>query len=113
MTISFTVRTNNEERSISKVLEGIFKQDIVHPCEVILVGSGSVDNTVSIAKVFGCSIIRLRPEEFSFGGALNMVENSTGEILVGRSGHTTHLPGVSGVCDLLGGHTVRNRAGNI
>lgn len=59
------------------------------PIEIIVVDSGSTDDTVRIAESFGCRIIRVKPEEFSFGRALNIgIKNASGEIIINLSGHS-------------------------
>lgn len=59
------------------------------PDEVIVVDSGSTDATRSIAEAFGASICSLRPDEFSFGRALNVGVSaaSSVEFVVFASAH--------------------------
>ena len=90
MRISVIVRTYNESLYLAKLLLGIQKQEIPQGTEVeiVLVDSGSTDNTVSIAQDSGCRIVGIAKEEFSFGRSLNLgCETATGEILVFISGH--------------------------
>jgi glycosyltransferase involved in cell wall biosynthesis len=55
---------------------------------VILVDSGSSDSTVSIAESFGAGIVKIRPEEFTFGRSLNLgVQKTTRELVVIASAH--------------------------
>lgn len=68
---SVIVRCYNEERHIGKLLSGIAAQE--HPPrEIIVVDSGSIDATVSIAERFATTIIRVSQGMFSFGHALNV-----------------------------------------
>ncbi|MCC7511026.1 MAG: glycosyltransferase family 2 protein, partial [Anaerolineae bacterium] len=84
---SIVVRAYNEERHLPRLLEGIARQT-VEDAEVILVDSGSTDATVSIAEAFGARIVRIRPEEFTFGRSLNFgVRAATRELVVVASAH--------------------------
>ncbi len=84
--ISIIIRAYNEEKHIGKLLKGIQQQSL--DSEVILVDSGSTDQTVSIAEKYGVKIVRLSPDEFSFGYALNLgCEVASGEFLVFASAH--------------------------
>ncbi|RRB04232.1 glycosyltransferase family 2 protein [Larkinella rosea] len=88
MTCSLIIRAFNEEAHIGKLLNGIQQQEIGIDLEVILVDSGSKDNTVRIAESYGAKIVRIRPEEFSFGRALNIgCQHATGDILLFASAH--------------------------
>lgn len=85
--VSIVVRTKNEEKNIKKCLEGIFRQKINKSFEVIIVDSGSTDNTLKIASQFPCKIIKIPPEEFTYPHALNVgVTHSKGEYCVFISG---------------------------
>jgi len=70
MKISIVIRTFNEQRFLKYLLSGLQKQTI-KDIEVIVVDSGSTDQTVEIARGFGARIIEIKPEEFSFGRSLN------------------------------------------
>ncbi|RCR68807.1 glycosyltransferase family 2 protein [Larkinella punicea] len=88
MTCSIIIRAFNEEAHIGKLLNGIRHQETVADLEVILVDSGSKDQTVRIAESYGAKIVRIRPEEFSFGRALNIgCQHASGDILLFASAH--------------------------
>ena len=56
--------------------------------KIVIVDSGSTDNTLDIARQFGCRIVHIRKQEFSYGRSLNMgCDASSGEVLVFISGH--------------------------
>lgn len=87
--ISVVIRTKNESKYLGKVLKRLKEQQYAGPVEIILVDSGSTDDTVSIAEGFGCRIVCMKPEEFSFGRALNVgIERAAGEIIINLSGHS-------------------------
>ncbi|HUM24804.1 MAG TPA: glycosyltransferase family 2 protein [Anaerolineales bacterium] len=85
--ISIIIRAYNEEKYIGRLLEGI-KQQTVQDVDVILVDSGSTDSTVAIAESYGTRIVRIRPEEFTFGRSLNFgVKEAKREFIVMASAH--------------------------
>ncbi len=84
---SIVIRAFNEEQHIGRLLSGIEQQSI-DDREVILVDSGSTDATLAIASHFPVKIIKLPPEEFTFGHALNVgCSHAGGEYLVFASAH--------------------------
>ena len=90
MRVSIVIRTYNESRYLPELLDminaqvGIAKQDY----EIVLVDSGSTDNTLCIAKRYGVRVVPIRKEEFSFGRSLNIgCAAAEGEVLVFVSGH--------------------------
>ena len=82
--ISIVIRTLNEAMYLDHLLSAIAVQKIAglgH--EVILIDSGSTDDTLSIAENHGRRILHIARDEFSFGRSLNMgCEAANGEILV-------------------------------
>ena len=87
MKCSVVIRAYNEEKYIGRLLEGI-RQQTVKDVEVILVDSGSTDNTVSVAESFGARIVNIPPAEFTFGRSLNFgVQAATREFIVIASAH--------------------------
>jgi glycosyltransferase involved in cell wall biosynthesis len=81
------IRAFNEEEHIGRLLTGILRQTMEN-IEIVLVDSGSTDSTVSIASRFPVKIVKIPPEEFTFGRALNRgIEVSRGEFIVIISAH--------------------------
>ena len=71
------------------MLAGIKKQDYDGKVEIIVVDSGSKDNTLDCAKEAGCSIVLIPEDRFSFGRAINEgVKKAQGDFIVLLSGHT-------------------------
>ncbi|MCF2518431.1 glycosyltransferase [Dyadobacter sp. CY351] len=88
MLCSIIIRAFNEEKHIEKIIDGIQNQHTIHDVEIILVDSGSTDNTVLLAQKKGVKIISIAPEDFSFGYALNKgCDNANGDILLFASAH--------------------------
>jgi len=87
MNCSIVIRAYNEEKHISRLLEGIQHQT-ANDVEVILVDSGSSDSTVSIAESFGAKIVHIPPQEFTFGRSLNLgIQAALSEFIVIASAH--------------------------
>ena len=88
MKASIVIRTYNEQRHLPGVLQAIKAQAAAFAHETLVVDSGSTDRTPQIAEEFGCRIVRIAREEFSFGRSLNMgCRAALGECLVFVSGH--------------------------
>ncbi len=88
-TCSIVIRTLNEGRYLDAVLKAVATQDYPAPCrEVVIVDSGSTDDTLAIAERNGCRIVHIRREDFSFGRSLNVgCDAARGDYLVFISGH--------------------------
>lgn len=84
---SVVVRCLNEEGHIGRLLTGLMRQR-TGPDQIVIVDSGSTDATLEIASRFPVQIIRIEPQEFSFGRALNRgCEVATGEVALFVSAH--------------------------
>lgn len=85
--VSAVIRAYNESKHIGRLLRGL-DQQTVKPDEIIVVDSGSTDNTVAIAQAAGCTVVHIAKEEFSFGRALNRgCAAASGDILLFASAH--------------------------
>ncbi|QZY47743.1 glycosyltransferase family 2 protein [Mycolicibacterium austroafricanum] len=85
--VSAVIRAYNEGRHIGRLLKGLEEQTVKLD-EVILVDSGSTDDTVAIAEAAGCTIVRIGKDEFSFGRALNLgCAAARGDVLLFASAH--------------------------
>jgi rhamnosyltransferase len=86
--VSIIIRTLNEERYLPELLSSIQKQRSTFSHEVVLIDSGSTDSTLNIAERFGCRILHISREEFSFGRSLNRAcAAARGAYFVLISGH--------------------------
>lgn len=85
--VSAVIRAFNEGKHIGRLLKGL-EQQTVKLDEIILVDSGSTDDTVAIAEAAGCTIVNIAKSEFSFGRALNRgCAAASGDILLFASAH--------------------------
>tara|TARA_B100000287_G_C20674092_1_gene794559 strand:+ start:272 stop:1156 length:885 start_codon:yes stop_codon:yes gene_type:complete len=86
--ISIIIRTLNEEKYLSELLQAIDNQNINDEIEKVIIDSGSTDQTLEIAKKFNCNITHIDKKDFTFGKSLNDgCRFSKGDILVFISGH--------------------------
>ncbi|MDC1508614.1 glycosyltransferase, partial [Saprospiraceae bacterium] len=80
--ISVIIPTKNAGDEFEINLRMIRNQKINGTIEIVIVDSGSTDNTIAIANSFGCSIINIKPEEFSHSYARNLgVDRASGKYL--------------------------------
>lgn len=87
MTISVVIRACNEEKHIAQLLDGIARQS-VNDQEIILVDSGSTDRTLEIASQFPLKVVRIQPQDFTFGYSLNQgISQTHGDMIVIASAH--------------------------
>lgn len=85
--LSAVIRAYNEAKHIGRLLKGLAQQT-VRLDEIILVDSGSTDDTVAIAEAAGCNVVHIAKNEFSFGRALNKgCAAASGDILLFASAH--------------------------
>ena len=86
---SIIIRTLNEAEHLESLLQGINAQQTNGlEYEIVLVDSGSTDGTLEIAQRYGCRILHIRREDFSFGRSLNVgCQAASGDCLVLISGH--------------------------
>jgi len=88
--VSIVIRTLNEGRFLGEVLRAINDQnDDEFEVTVVVVDSGSTDNTLEIAKQYDADLIEIEPEFFTFGGALNVgfEFSKKADVVVSLSGH--------------------------
>lgn len=86
--ISFIIRTLNEEDSVGQVIDRIHKLEDDYDKEIIIVDSGSTDDTIRIAKDKGCKVINIRKEDFTWGRSLNLgIANAKYNYIINISAH--------------------------
>jgi rhamnosyltransferase len=83
MDLSIVILTKDAGDSFRTLLQRLFSQKFSGDYEVIVVDSGSTDNTLAVAQSFPVRMIKIRPEEFHHGKTRNLgAELSSGRILV-------------------------------
>lgn len=86
-TCSIVIRCCNEGEHIGKLLRSLMQQTF-QDFEIILVDSGSTDDTLDIARGYPVRILSINPEIFSFGRSLNLgCREARGEYIVIVSAH--------------------------
>ena len=70
--VSIVIPTKNGGTRFADCLEVIYNQKCDFVYDVIIVDSGSLDDTTSIAKEYGTKIRSIRPYAFTHGGARNL-----------------------------------------
>lgn len=82
-TVSVIIPTKNAGEQFEIVLTRIRMQQYIHRIEIIVVDSGSTDNTVQRAKQYDARVISIKPQDFSHSTARNRgAQAATGEYLV-------------------------------
>lgn len=85
--VSIVIRCYNEENHLTELFESIRRQKDVDS-EIIFVDSGSTDSSVRIAQKYCDQIVHIKPQDFTFGRALNLgCSHASNEILVIVSAH--------------------------
>lgn len=81
--VSVVIPTKNGGELFEKLMRGLAYQLLVPHLEIIVVDSGSTDQTVMIAEFFGAKVIQIPPEDFSHSYARNLgAQEATGEYLL-------------------------------
>jgi rhamnosyltransferase len=80
---SILVLTKNEARNIGACLEAIYAQKNAGQFEVVVIDSGSTDETTEVAKRYPVRLEKIRPEEFHHARTRNLAaELARGDYLV-------------------------------
>jgi rhamnosyltransferase len=88
--ITVIIRTYNEAANIERCLAAVLAQDCSRTVEVLVVDSGSSDDTVAIARTYPVRVVAMQQHEFSFGCAMNLgCSYAEGTIIVSLSGDAT------------------------
>jgi glycosyltransferase involved in cell wall biosynthesis len=85
--ISILIRNKNEAKSLDKTLKSIHNQNFNVPFEIVVIDDNSIDNSVDVAKHYGCKVISL-DRKFTYGYALNFgIKHCQYEIIFLISSH--------------------------
>lgn len=86
-TVSVLVRARNEAKHLPKLIEGLSMQSVLAD-EIVMVDSGSTDESVELALEAGWKVVRTNPGDFTFGRSLNVgFENCSSDKVVIVSAH--------------------------
>jgi len=87
--VSVVIRTYNEEKWVGETLKRLFEGSFKN-FEVIVIDSGSTDNTLAIVKNFPIKkLIRIKKKDYSPGYTLNLgIQNSKGKFICILSAHS-------------------------
>jgi len=81
--LSIIIPTLNAGPEFEHVVQKTLAQNGIRKMELIVVDSGSTDDTVRLASDVGANVIHTKPEEFSHGLTRNLgAENAAGEYLL-------------------------------
>lgn len=81
--ISVIIPVKNGANTLNDALQGVFSQKLINCVEVIIINSGSTDDTLDIAKKYPVRIHEIPPEEFNHGATRNLgVALAHGEFVV-------------------------------
>jgi rhamnosyltransferase len=85
--ISIVIRCYNEEKHIGTLLDKL-KEQTLKDLEIIVVDSGSQDNTLQIVSQYPARVFHINPRHFTFGRSLNIgCDAASGDIIVITSPH--------------------------
>lgn len=89
--VSLVIRCYNEAEHIGRLLTGIQRQSL-RDLEIIIVDSGSTDDTLRVAARYPTKVLTIPKAEFSFGRSLNLgCQEAKGEFIVIASAHVYPL----------------------
>lgn len=81
--VSVVIPTKNGGTLFKDVIESISSQDFIGKIQIVVIDSGSVDDTVCYARSKGATVVSIPPETFNHGETRNHgVEISSGDIVV-------------------------------
>ncbi len=81
--ISVIIPTRNAGKEVPLLLRKFKAQKGIRECEIILVDSGSSDDTIRFGKNEGATVVEIPPETFNHGSSRNTgAESATGDFLL-------------------------------
>lgn len=81
--ISILIPTKNGGTTFERVLKQIRLQEFAETMEIVVIDSGSIDETIPCAKAYGAKVIEIPADHFNHGSTRNYgIANTTGEFVV-------------------------------
>ena len=81
--VSVIIPTKNAGKDFPILMKTLNAQRGFEKIEIIIVDSGSTDETLETAKLLGASVVSIKPEDFSHSGARNLgAEAASGDYLL-------------------------------
>lgn len=88
MTVGVVIRTLNESEHIGRCLQTLADQHAPHTLDVLVLDSGSTDDTLALARAGGARVHEMAPEDFDYSKSLNLgIELVEGELILILSAH--------------------------
>ena len=82
-TISVVIPTKNASQYVQQLVRKLRAQQGILPCEIVLVDSGSTDDTVAYAEREGLKVVQISPDQFSHSFSRNLgADTSAGDYLL-------------------------------
>lgn len=86
--VSIVIRTKNEGKTIGRCLQMLYEQKTSYGFEVIVIDSGSTDDTLDICHKYPVITHEIPPSEFNFGRTLNLgAQLAQGKYVVALTAH--------------------------
>jgi rhamnosyltransferase len=88
MKVSIIIRTKNESRQIDECLRRVFGQKTKYRFEVIVIDSGSTDETVELVGKYPVKLLQIEPWQFNYGRTLNLgISQARAPYVISLSAH--------------------------
>lgn len=70
--VSIILLVKNGDRYLAEILDAVFSQESDHKIEVVVIDSGSMDDSLDILSNYIVQLVQIPPEEFNHGETRNL-----------------------------------------